>query len=758
MASADQQPSAGGGLAGAVVHLAVLGGMPFASRVLEPGELIIGRSAEAGWRLEHPSISRKHCRLILEDGGLKIEDAGSSLGTKVNFETIDGLVELKPGNRIQLGPVIIAVGLGEPPTQSAQTATVDESLRAAAYFQSKPAMVIPLADDLQIGRDETLALRLDDAAVSRNHAVIRAVPHGFMVCDLKSRAGSLVNGRRFDEHLLVIGDRVQFGPFCFRFDGTSLARVPSVAGSTVEGMNLRRSSGSNLLLKDISLRIAAGRFAGILGPSGAGKSTLLHALCGMRPADGGRALVDGVDVALNGPPQQLGYVPQEDIVHGELTVAQALGFSARLRLPAGTPPLERQKLILQTMRRLGLAERADAPIRRLSGGQRKRVSVAVELLACPSVLFLDEPTSGLDPGTEFKLMEVLRELADGGCTIICTTHVVENVYLMDQLIVLSAGALVFDGTPQEVREHFGVTRLTAIYDKLTLTPAGSFRETEKGRPIIRRRTKVQRASALPVLLQRQWAILMADRRNLLLLATQPLWIAALVCWVSRDVSLILFFGMLATLWFGCSNAAQEIVREIPIYRRERLIGVGRHAYLGSKFAFLAALTLGQAAILLAALQLLSGGLFGNTLWQASALVGTALAAVGIGCAISAWARNVMQSVIAVPLLLIPLIIFSGFTVPAHEMRPEVRAVATALPSFAAQRLMDESLLWQQKIERDFLADHWTAVRNLKTATPIKNGDVFSDAMPGIVATGILLLWAMVGYLAAAAGLKRQEKT
>jgi len=755
MAAADEQPPVG--LQNAKLHLVVIGGMPFATRVIEPGAFIVGRSIDADWRLDHPSISRKHCRIVLENSALKIEDAGSRLGTKVNHNPVTALTDLKPGDRIQLGPVILGVGLGEPPAKPEQTAMVDELLRASVLFHGKPAMAIPLANDLQIGRDESVEVRLEDAAVSRNHAVIRAVPHGFMVCDLKSRAGSMVNGRRFDEHLLVIGDRVQFGPFHFRFDGVNLVRVPGVAGSSVECVNLRRSGSAGLILRDVSLRIAAGSFTGILGPSGAGKSTLLHALCGMRPADSGQALVDGIEVALNGPPSQLGYVPQEDIVHGELTVAQALAFSAQLRLPADTPPLERQKLILQTMRRLGLAERADVPIRKLSGGQRKRVSVAVELLACPSVLFLDEPTSGLDPATEFKLMEVLRDLADSGCTIICTTHVVENVYLMDQLLVLSAGALVFDGTPQEVREHFGVTRLTAIYEKLDQTPVAVRQEAAKGKPMVQRRAKTRRSAALPILLKRQWAILTADRRNVLLLAAQPLWIAALVCWVSRDVSLILFFGMLATLWFGCSNAAQEIVREIPIYRRERLIGVSRHAYLTGKFAFLAGLTLAQAALLLAALQLFSGGLFGTTLWQASALIGTAFAAVGIGCAISAWARNVMQSVIAVPLLLIPLIVFSGYTVPAYEMRPAVRAVASAMPSFGAQRMMDESLLWGHKVERDFLADHWNAVRNLRTATPIQSGEVFTSSAPGLKAACILLFWSLMGYLAAAFGLKRQER-
>ena len=190
----------------------------------------------------------------------------------------------------------------------------------------------------------------------------------------------------------------------------------------------------------------------------------------MRAPERGAVFVDGEDIYSGHDPRSFGFVPQEDIVHPELTVSEALRFSARLRLPAHTPPLEIQKLILQTIDQLGLRAHAAKSISQLSGGQRKRVSVGVELLARPSILFLDEPSSGLDPATEFQLMELLRDLADTGCTIVCTTHVMENAYLMDQLIVLVGGCLAFQGSAQSAREYFGVPKLTALYDRLGEQP------------------------------------------------------------------------------------------------------------------------------------------------------------------------------------------------------------------------------------------------------------------------------------------------
>ena len=362
------------------------------------------------------------------------------------------------------------------------------------------------------------------------------------------------------------------------------------------------------------------------------------------------------------------------------------------------------------MTQLGLKERAGTRIGDLSGGQRKRVSVAVELLARPSVLFLDEPTSGLDPATEFKLMELLRDLADRGCTVLCTTHVMENVYLMDQLIVVLAGRVIYTGTPQEVRDFFGVPRLATLYDRLEeKTPEQWIAAADAGSlpPI---RTEAPASSPvqgtpgpftrLRVLLQRQWAIHCSDWRNPVLLNAQPVLLAALVAWVSDDASLRLFFAYIAALWFGCSNASQEIVREWPIYRRERIAGVGPILYVAAKLLFLGAVTAFQSLLFYLTLQMF-GGLGGAILWQLAALLLTAAAAVAIGSLVSALARNLMQAVLAVPLILLPFIILSGQTpvrlrkcVPAPSSPPlPARHALLRRPSAAWTSASSGSAAW-----------------------------------------------------------------
>ena len=505
-----------------------------------------------------------------------------------------------------------------------------------------------------------------------------------------------------------------------------------------------------------------------LGAPGAGKSSLLHAVAGLRVPTAGIVLVDGANVYDADAAPSFGFVPQDDIVHRDLTVIEALRFSALLRLPRATPRIEMEKLIAQTLDQLRLTQRSGNPITRLSGGQRKRVSVGVELLAKPSILFLDEPTSGLDPATEFQLMEVLRDLADTGCTIVCTTHIMENAYLMDQMMVLVGGCLAFQGSAAESRTYFGVNKLTALYDQLLARPAKHWQDIfhertqgalpgEEAAPPKHRATPQRRAFALPILLARQWAILRADWRNFLILLGQPLIIAALVCWVTDERDRVMFFAYIATLWFGCSKAAQRIVEELAIYKRERLVGVGAHSYLASKFIFLTAITAVQAIILYVFSIAFEGSFDGAVAWQIAALLGTAVAAVGMGCAISALARSVMQAVMIVPLMLIPMIIFSGYTVAPTAMSKSVLFVSRLTPTFSAQVVFDTSFLWQREIKGELMSDHGQSLRNLDPEREIESGSVFHKSGPAWLALFGHFLWLVCTYGISWIALKSRER-
>ena len=448
---------------------------------------------------------------------------------------------------------------------------------------------------------------------------------------------------------------------------------------------------------------------------------------------------------------------------------QALRYSAWLRLPAGTPQREIDKLLVQTMDQLGLRPHSLKRISQLSGGQRKRVSVGVELLAKPAILFLDEPSSGLDPATEFQLMELLRDLADTGCTIVCTTHVMENAYLMDQLIVLVGGCLAFQGSaPGHTREYFGVQKLTGLYDRLVDRPPKEWQSAFRERPAaaedapaspgaFRPSKPARRAFALPILLARQWSILCSDWRNFLLLGSQPMIIAALVSWVSDDFALIMFFAYLATLWFGCSNAAQEIVKELAIYRRERLVGVGAHSYLTSKFIFLITLTAVQALLLYGTVIAAEKTRDGSVLLQIAALLGIAVAGVGIGSAISALSRSVMQAVMFVPLILIPQILFSGYTVSPSEMTHSVLYVSRLTPTFCAQTVMDTSFLWQRELSGEIITHHHQSYRNLDPNREFETGQVFTKSRPAVRGLLGCLMWGIATYILAWFALKKRER-
>lgn len=602
---------------------------------------------------------------------------------------------------------------------------------------------------------------LPDTAVSRRHAQVTKVADGWVIEDLGSRSGSFLNGRHFQRESLVLGDIVRIGPFSLRYDGHTLLATRGIGGASLDARELGKTAGSVRILDNVSLSVGSSQFIGVIGPSGAGKSTLLDALCALRPAQTGAVMVDGVDLyshyeALR---QELGYVPQDDIVPLELSVEDALYYSARLRLPKGTPLAEIRQLVRHTIRQIGLEERIHTPVGRLSGGQRKRVSVGAELLCRPRLMFLDEPTSGLDPAAEFRLMQSFRQLATNGCTIVCTTHVMGNAFLFDRLAVMHGGRLVYYGEPTQAPAAFGVERLTDLYEKLEERPASTWpthAETAPPPMPAPLPQRVVREPALPILLLRYWAILKADWKNLLLVLGQPIFIGLLVTWVSKDPPLVLFFAYIATLWFGCGNAAQEIVKELPMFRRERLIGLGRHEYLLAKFLSLARITVTQS-LLLYAVMWLTGGVAGYVGWQIAGLVCTAGAAVAIGLAISAFSRSVLQAVMLVPLILIPQILFSGFTPPAGDMKTGPYVLSRVMPSAAVQNVMDVSLFWQKKITGAMRVDFPSTFSNLNRDKSLKNGVVFTQSGPAWTGLATLGAWMVGAYAAAWFALRGKER-
>lgn len=479
-----------------------------------------------------------------------------------------------------------------------------------------------------------ISLDAEDLRISRDHAVVLMEGSHYVLED-KSRLGTELNGVAFRREKLVFGDRFRISGYIFEFTGASIRRIrPELSGS-IEVRNLVKVAGGRRILDDVSLNIAAGEFIGVLGRSGQGKSTFLTAVCGISPASSGETRIGDVPLTDRQRLQELGigYVPQDDIVHRELTVLDAVTFSARLRLK-----LERHliaDLVERVLDRLGLTQHALKRVALLSGGQRKRVSIAIELLSKPSVLFLDEPSSGLDPATEAELMTLLQSLTLTKLTVVCTTHVLHKAYLFDRLLVIEGGKLIFAGSGDEARTHFlmrGGGDSSEALDRAPLEKIYSLlQENEKlgGKsaavleqeflnspfgvraypPVprqllsessskISKRSRVGAVETFKILAQRQWSILRADPLNLAFLASQPLLIGFFVGWASEESALRMFLCIVATMWFGCSNGAQQIVSELAIFRRERVCGLGLNAYILSKVGFLSIITLTQAVLLL----------------------------------------------------------------------------------------------------------------------------------------------------------------
>lgn len=495
-----------------------------------------------------------------------------------------------------------------------------------------------------VGRDADCNLVLDSPMVSRKHAELVREGDTYRIRDLGSANGTFLDGVRVHEAALAAGQEIYVGPCRLVFDGRSLRETEEAGRVRVDAVDVvyQPSTSPRPILNGVRLSVQAGEFVALVGASGAGKSTLLSCLLGLRRPNSGRVLYNGRDTAgsMDLFRSLIGYVPQDDIVHRDLEVEDALRYSARMRLPSDTDDREIQRRIDFVLATMGLAHRRHNVIATLSGGERKRVSMAVELLTEPGVMFLDEPTSGLDPGMEKRSMELLARLARGGRTIILITHATQNIVLCDRVAFLAPGGrLVYYGPPDEALAFFGVQDFADIYLALGTAESGlpwqekfEAARAKTPAPAPPADTTPPRAAAegplqalrtaarqLQMLMSRYARLLKADRQNLALLLGQAPAIGLILAFLFQpnlfglsqefsqrglfpiqDGQTLLFMLMVSCLMFGVVNSCREIVKELPIFRRERLVNLQLLPYLLSKVLLLGAIGLAQSAILLAA--------------------------------------------------------------------------------------------------------------------------------------------------------------
>jgi len=592
--------------------------------------LTLGRDPTNDVVIDDAVVSRRHAELRRSGPGYEIADLESANGITFQGQRVPTRL-LVDGDVLQIG----------------QTVTLAYRTSLEALEETVVAEKLDLRGHavITIGRSPGNDVTLDYPAVSRNHARIFRADGGYVVEDVGSSNGTFVNGERVlprQPRPLQPGDTIRVGPIKFTFAPEALQQVDESRDLRLDAVHLNQFVGKGLnLLQDISLAIHAREFVAVVGVSGAGKSTLLDALNGFRPAGGGTVLVNGTDLYRNFDAYRtdLGYVPQDDIIHKELTVQKALNYSARLRLPPDTSPAERRQRVEAVMETLGLTERRNVSILRLSGGQRKRVSIGAELLTKPGLFFLDEATSGLDPGTESQMMRLLRKLADQGHTVLLVTHATKNVMLCDQVVFLAKGGhLAYYGPPEEALAYFGVEDFDGIYEKLEgeLTPetwAQNYRQSDLYQKFVVARLEkscgpqvfsspLKKEAPLPqaapiqvgqaprrsrapapsvsslrqfwILSSRYLDIIRRDRTNLALLFLIAPALAAidLIAWPRNlfDVRVgdsiramtMLFMASLIPFLVGALTSVREIVKESAIYRRERTVTLKIVPYLLSK--------------------------------------------------------------------------------------------------------------------------------------------------------------------------------
>ncbi len=599
---------------------------------LLPGyPLIVGRDASCDLVIDGGRVSRKHLRVEAMDGGVAVADLSSNgcftaSGRFADSVTAATLV-LTLGSA--QGPVV-AVSEEEGFSLDAVAASVTAAIALSgehAGAQAAPASdsslsLIRLAGVLRFGRAADNDVVLEGLLASPHHAHLISGDGGLQVIDLASARGTFVNGERVKIAALRPGDRVSMGGSSFVTTTEGLMPLVERDGVKLVADRVRVVAGTTTLLNDVSFVLPPRTVTAVVGPSGSGKSTLLGAMTGIRPATGGHVLVAGTDLYLHYDElrYQIGLVPQQDLVPSQLKVRDALEYAARLRFPKDVTAQERSQRVDEVLHDLGLTQRAALRIDRLSGGQRKRVSVALEMLTKPSVLFLDEPTSGLDPGLDRQVMILLRELADSGRTVVVVTHAVENLGLADRLLVLAAGGWVaYDGPPTGAPDYFNAKDMPGVFLALESATGeewqrrlDSTRDHEtrpataggEGRMVSTRPTGA--VSQFATLLSRTARVIASDRAYAGLLLVLPLILAATGFLVGNSeglglgsgigAQLLLLVLVLGAVFTGAATSVQELVKDRVIYQRERAVGLSRVPYVASKALVLGAIAAAQGFI------------------------------------------------------------------------------------------------------------------------------------------------------------------
>lgn len=695
----------------------------------------IGRGEPNDVQVDHDLVSRFHCELrFTPEEGWRLVDVGSRNGTLAAGRPLDSV--------LIRDRTVVALGGGDGPkitidlTDAAPERVDEVGAKLGTHLVADEEVVT-------IGRDPANRIVVDDLMVSRRHAELRTGSDGSRVLvDLASHNGTYVNGARITRAAVRDHDLLTVGSHLFRVTTSGLEEYVDDGAVVFHASDIVVRRGRKTIVDRVSISLDERSFMAIVGPSGAGKSTFATALAGLRRPAGGTVLYGGLDLHDNydALKHRIGFVPQDDILHPELTVERALSYAARLRFPPDVRRRERRQRVEEVMAELDLGARRNLRVSQLSGGQRKRVSVALELLTKPSLLILDEPTSGLDPGTERQVMRLLRELADSGHTIMVVTHHLESLTECDRVLYLAPGGRqAYFGPPQLALAYFGEPDQPEVFQLLSSDDEADWPTRYASHPDGRRfldqvdaveqmagvgtiRAPRGRLRQLAVLTSRNARVLFADWRTALLVLLQGpllgllLYLAMEADQLDAAAPLRLSSAMVTVLllvvgatWIGLSNSIREIVKERAVYSREVAVGLSPTAYLASKVVLLAVITAVQtAAMATIAIQGQGGPAEGQVLANGRlelvlVAIAAGVASLSFGLLCSALVRSSDQAVLLLPALLVPLLVLAIPDVNDEPGLSQARVVAPSNWAFqsAAVTVDLNRLQILNEIARDF---------------------------------------------------------
>ncbi|MFQ6393068.1 FHA domain-containing protein [Nocardia sp. KC 131] len=647
-------------------------------------QITMGRAPEVTLFVDSPLVSRVHATLTWQGSAWVLTDNGSTNGVFVDARRLGHPVSIDRPIQVRLGDAITGPLLHLlPAVPQPRQARTHSTPPPAQQQQRRPPQSAPLppvqppqnvpsqqlninmttrADTsalpprrartstaaiargdrlppggLDIGRTTDNQIVVNDPLASRKHARLVAATEGLTIEDLGSANGTFVNGRREQRSVLRERDIITIGNIDFVVQqGTLVHRQKPVAeqGLHVHGVGFT-VEGNKQLLVDVNMQAGRGTLTALIGPSGAGKSTLSKLIAGTTQPSGGVVTFEGrnLHAEYEALRSRIGMVPQDDVLHRQLTVRQALGYAAELRLPPDNSKADRQQVIDGVLKELSLTEHADTRVDRLSGGQRKRASVALELLTGPSLLILDEPTSGLDPALDRQVMVMLRELADAGRVVIVVTHSVACLDMCDQVLLLAPGGkTAFCGHPAGVGGALGTNDWAEIFAKVAANPDQAFaayrsRQASVAPPPPPAQTgpvgnppQSGGGKQFSTLARRQVRLIFADRGYLAFLVILPFILGVLSLVVpgtngfqrgalaalpdgtfaptgGSETQQLLVVLILGACFMGSTLSVRDLVGERTIFFRERAVGLKPSAYLMAKIAVFSVTAFLQSAVL-----------------------------------------------------------------------------------------------------------------------------------------------------------------